>query len=106
MIRRPPRSTLFPYTTLFRSLAGDVGTPARDLHGEPLVFRRDEEPHRGQQTLYLRALYGHAEEVADALRAEEDRPLRLGLGPQVGRRGAHLASRPGRDQLDRPPQRI
>src|SRR3712207_7837170 len=24
MIRRPPRSTLFPYTTLFRSLAGYV----------------------------------------------------------------------------------
>src|SRR2546422_7780417 len=23
MIRRPPRSTLFPYTTLFRSLVGD-----------------------------------------------------------------------------------
>src|SRR3712207_6900066 len=29
MIRRPPRSTLFPYTTLFRSLLADVpiGTP-------------------------------------------------------------------------------
>src|SRR5258707_15424042 len=25
MIRRPPRSTLFPYTTLFRSDAGGVG---------------------------------------------------------------------------------
>src|SRR2546422_3497910 len=25
MIRRPPRSTLFPYTTLFRSLRGGVG---------------------------------------------------------------------------------
>src|SRR5580698_1634706 len=25
MIRRPPRSTLFPYTTLFRSHPGDVG---------------------------------------------------------------------------------
>src|SRR3712207_7299674 len=25
MIRRPPRSTLFPYTTLFRSQRGDVG---------------------------------------------------------------------------------
>src|ERR1043165_10175572 len=25
MIRRPPRSTLFPYTTLFRSLAHRVG---------------------------------------------------------------------------------
>src|SRR2546430_3528599 len=24
MIRRPPRSTLFPYTTLFRSLRGEV----------------------------------------------------------------------------------
>src|SRR5205809_8123983 len=24
MIRRPPRSTLFPYTTLFRSDAGDI----------------------------------------------------------------------------------
>src|SRR3712207_7233277 len=25
MIRRPPRSTLFPYTTLFRSPPGDAG---------------------------------------------------------------------------------
>src|SRR2546425_7782225 len=31
MIRRPPRSTLFPYTTLFRSLhARDVGQANRD----------------------------------------------------------------------------
>src|SRR2546421_7090755 len=28
MIRRPPRSTLFPYTTLFRSRAGDNGWSA------------------------------------------------------------------------------
>src|SRR5256885_13105736 len=29
MIRRPPRSTLFPYTTLFRSLCGrHAGNPA------------------------------------------------------------------------------
>src|SRR2546421_3166090 len=28
MIRRPPRSTLFPYTTLFRSNFGDSGRPA------------------------------------------------------------------------------
>src|SRR3712207_7062301 len=27
MIRRPPRSTLFPYTTLFRSLGRHVGFP-------------------------------------------------------------------------------
>src|SRR2546430_11116954 len=28
MIRRPPRSTLFPYTTLFRSLVPDSGLGA------------------------------------------------------------------------------
>src|SRR5258708_21722556 len=28
MIRRPPRSTLFPYTTLFRSINGQAGLPA------------------------------------------------------------------------------
>src|SRR3712207_7940988 len=33
MIRRPPRSTLFPYTTLFRSLTTDW-TQARDLATE------------------------------------------------------------------------
>src|SRR3712207_8291198 len=27
MIRRPPRSTLFPYTTLFRSRRGDAADP-------------------------------------------------------------------------------
>src|SRR2546426_1422739 len=29
MIRRPPRSTLFPYTTLFRSLVGELTAEAR-----------------------------------------------------------------------------
>src|SRR5437764_11482612 len=35
MIRRPPRSTLFPYTTLFRSLFGKVyrAAPAADRTG-------------------------------------------------------------------------
>src|SRR3712207_7113483 len=36
MIRRPPRSTLFPYTTLFRSVAGGclyVGTSSGSLSG-------------------------------------------------------------------------
>src|SRR5256885_11306245 len=30
MIRRPPRSTLFPYTTLFRSIRGLVGVVGLD----------------------------------------------------------------------------
>src|SRR5258708_12758887 len=48
MIRRPPRSTLFPYTTLFRSLPhhvamlGNVGPPDRPDRGHRLLqlFRK------------------------------------------------------------------
>src|SRR5687768_18217399 len=36
MIRRPPRSTLFPYTTLFRSVEDDSGRPAEQGEGEPV----------------------------------------------------------------------
>src|SRR3712207_8535292 len=58
MIRRPPRSTLFPYTTLFRSqhhAEGDDGAPLRSIESvEPRPEHReqdqrreaDAEPHR------------------------------------------------------------
>src|SRR5256885_12991644 len=44
MIRRPPRSTLFPYTTLFRS-AGGAGWPhaARATTRPTRGWRRSEE---------------------------------------------------------------
>src|SRR5256885_13120056 len=41
MIRRPPRSTLFPYTTLFRSaldLGDDAGVPAGFAYQEAGLF--------------------------------------------------------------------
>src|SRR3712207_7290262 len=39
MIRRPPRSTLFPYTTLFRSLAArDVPAVNAYIEGEEIVY--------------------------------------------------------------------
>src|SRR3712207_7159430 len=38
MIRRPPRSTLFPYTTLFRSAGAD--TRLYDPDGDPYNARR------------------------------------------------------------------
>src|SRR2546429_6263186 len=51
MIRRPPRSTLFPYTTLFRSevvpvghgVGGDQPRPDRREPGEGLEVRRPPE---------------------------------------------------------------
>src|SRR5438034_7728279 len=40
MIRRPPRSTLFPYTTLFRSVFCDlVGSTALGERTDPEVLR-------------------------------------------------------------------
>src|SRR3712207_8020783 len=44
MIRRPPRSTLFPYTTLFRS-----GREIRDL-GRAVVDRPVDRPHLREPT--------------------------------------------------------
>src|SRR3712207_8386026 len=40
MIRRPPRSTLFPYTTLFRSEQGRLPRARRTVH--------EEQPRGGQ----------------------------------------------------------
>src|SRR5256885_12177394 len=39
MIRRPPRSTLFPYTTLFRSARAEA-LRLRHRHGHAAVFER------------------------------------------------------------------
>src|SRR2546425_5246196 len=63
MIRRPPRSTLFPYTTLFRSVFGlrrarerersvVNGLPLeRDEDSEDGVLRpREDEPHRQERS--------------------------------------------------------
>src|SRR2546430_7068389 len=51
MIRRPPRSTLFPYTTLFRSLLderadGRDSPLADDGDGAVLTHREDEDEDR------------------------------------------------------------
>ena len=49
MIRRPPRSTLFPYTTLFRSDLGVVASGGRAVNvnvviqtSTPEAFRKSE----------------------------------------------------------------
>src|SRR2546422_5235380 len=43
MIRRPPRSTLFPYTTLFRSPVRQIG--AGDLAPQDVRIGRAAAPH-------------------------------------------------------------
>src|SRR2546422_6887810 len=66
MIRRPPRSTLFPYTTLFRSLDDEIGragnVPAHMLRHEPGVVA-------------IAAADAGADDDADGLALEERRAL-------------------------------
>src|SRR3712207_7757943 len=54
MIRRPPRSTLFPYTTLFRSLAERPS--AKRLRELTEAWR----PYRGAGAVFLWHYYGAA----------------------------------------------
>src|SRR3712207_8945070 len=63
MIRRPPRSTLFPYTTLFRSVGVGREEDGADLEqrdvgiavGRVVLHRLQQAgPHRGSQDRFLR----------------------------------------------------
>src|SRR3546814_3289352 len=51
MIRRTPRSTrtytLFPYTTLFRSIASAAATKTTVVEGRVKVMGRDDAAHKG-----------------------------------------------------------
>src|SRR3712207_7476960 len=51
MIRRPPRSTLFPYTTLFRSITFALLEPLAE--GERKRYRKKRERHHRQVELAL-----------------------------------------------------
>src|SRR2546422_3302677 len=69
MIRRPPRSTLFPYTTLFRSILAADGLPrlgkwakagktwapdvTRRKDGKFLLYRSEEHTSELQSRLHL-----------------------------------------------------
>src|SRR3712207_7366884 len=64
MIRRPPRSTLFPYTTLFRSVyAGDAVAMQLPLLGG------DDSMHDWNWMLDELGLLSRTREVAGAIRA-------------------------------------
>src|SRR3989442_2952496 len=89
MIRRPPRSTLFPYTTLFRSIVGleELGADAeRPLDGERRLELRS---HRGRDADQRSAAHVArlatdrvAEALEDAERAQDHR-ARLGRGVEL-----------------------
>src|SRR5260370_17396068 len=54
MIRRPPRSTLFPYTTLFRSkILSCTTAPTHSCHEPDRIFRSEEHTSELQSHLNL-----------------------------------------------------
>src|SRR5260221_4643620 len=48
MIRRPPRSTLFPYTTLFRSPSQDCAIRWPSVAGKTYIIERRSEEHTSE----------------------------------------------------------
>src|SRR5258708_18486660 len=58
MIRRPPRSTLFPYTTLFRSPEERDGKYLLMSHGAVLRQLTEDEYH-AHRTYVVRGFSGH-----------------------------------------------
>src|SRR3989475_11616242 len=102
MIRRPPRSTLFPYTTLFRSPhaygRADLLGPARHL----LVLARCHDRGDGQLWIYARPV----RRVRQAPRRPQPPACRGHLARGDG--GGHRAAgggRPPQGPPARPPAR-
>src|SRR5260221_8563887 len=72
MIRRPPRSTLFPYTTLFRSSQG-CRVVARDRRGH----RRSSQTDCGNDMDTYAADVARSEEHTSELQSHSDLVCRL-----------------------------
>src|SRR5436309_7769457 len=70
MIRRPPRSTLFPYTTLFRSCGGRVTTLRTPIRPRPAFQPRHAPSARP-------ALVPRSEEHTSELQSRENLVCRL-----------------------------
>src|SRR5688572_31738847 len=80
MIRRPPRSTLFPYTTLFRSLCIQALPQISILHrrfggGAPAVALPAREP-LGNTLTYVLGI-GRSEEHTSELQSQSNLVCRL-----------------------------
>src|SRR2546425_12202493 len=101
MIRRPPRSTLFPYTTLFRSTAGDpverdaalgVELEHAHPHGVPAVGGHDQRA--GLAGARARHVGAHDARLRGGLEDGRSRPQpRTGGHGEYGVDGAYVDAR-------------
>ena len=84
MIRRPPRSTLFPYTTLFRSLAAEIDAtswPSPPVFGwlaEAGGIRPMEMARTFNLGIGMAIVAADAEKVSSVLSERGERVVRIG----------------------------
>src|SRR2546430_12123130 len=88
MIRRPPRSTLFPYTTLFRSLF----TEGRPGNEEVAVARARAAQARARYEQTVLAAMRDVENALVALRTAQDETTALQRQAVALRRALELAN--------------
>src|SRR5256885_4887396 len=87
MIRRPPRSTLFPYTTLFRSKKGTIAVGS---DADIVIFDPNEEMTISAKTHHMNVDYSCYEEmtVRGVTKSVFSRgELIIDEGKYVGRKG-------------------
>src|SRR3712207_8829236 len=96
MIRRPPRSTLFPYTTLFRSLHvqdGRGGVEGGEDAAQPRVVRRRRDEAvgaRGQRSEeHTSELQSRQYLVCRLLLEKKNQPYPTGTSGARGSRARH-----------------
>src|SRR2546427_3322459 len=79
MIRRPPRSPLFPYTTLFRSVRGGERVEHAQRHVAQVADRRgtDEQPPRRRLRGGHRATIGSRDAAGPRAAAADRKSTRL-----------------------------
>src|SRR3712207_9345111 len=93
MIRRPPRSTLFPYTTLFRSNhRRRAHSQARRARDAPAVHRVITKPHEFSDRLARRWRGAAGVDVARARQPATGRPAALRAAPERDRKSTRLNS--------------
>src|SRR5690348_18221283 len=76
MIRRPPRSTLFPYTTLFRSETERSEGPTLPLSPELSSGRRPERKLGGERGIRTPGAGNPAQQVSNLARSATPASLR------------------------------
>src|SRR3712207_7314859 len=88
MIRRPPRSTLFPYTTLFRSRGTSTHTLKSGRHA--IAHSSNSEDARGMRRERVRARHPHTRLDAPAI--EGTRAERRATPGRLDRKSTRLNS--------------